>query len=131
MSALLQSIEPLARTTASVAINALWQDAAILLCVGLLLRIWRNANATTRYATWLVALVAAIALPVATTLSAGAGSAATAGSAAAVLPAARFAHPAPSLARSLRRSALLAPRHIHTPRELSALRLPHSSVRAV
>jgi beta-lactamase regulating signal transducer with metallopeptidase domain len=119
MSAFAHSIEPLARTIASVAINSVWQDVAILLAVALLLRLWRNANATTRYAAWLVALTAAAALPIATTLSSNAsvstGGASAVAPATAALLAARFAHRAPGLARPLRGSAVPAPRHIQTP----------------
>ncbi len=50
----------------SVLLNSLWEGGAIALAVWLVLRMARNANATTRYLVWTCALVAAVVLPVAT-----------------------------------------------------------------
>jgi hypothetical protein len=70
MNAFVQHVEPVARAIATIAINAVWQDGLVLLAALLLLRLWPSVNAATRYAVWSVALVAAVALPIATTLSA-------------------------------------------------------------
>ncbi len=58
-----------ARAIATIAINALWEDAIIVLAVALLLRLWPRLNAATRYTAWFLALIAALGAPVATTLS--------------------------------------------------------------
>ncbi len=70
MSSLLHVVDPVARIIATAVINALWEDAAIVFVVAALLRAWRGLTASTRYAAWFVALVAAIAVPILTTLSA-------------------------------------------------------------
>src|ERR1700733_11752849 len=54
---------------AATVLNALWQDALLVLCVWLLLRAWPRINAATRYAVWSATLVAAFVVPVATTLA--------------------------------------------------------------
>jgi beta-lactamase regulating signal transducer with metallopeptidase domain len=58
----------LVNAAAGVAINALWQDALLVLGIWLLLRAWPQVNAVTRYAVWSVTLAAAAIVPVATTL---------------------------------------------------------------
>ncbi|MGH7736526.1 MAG: M56 family metallopeptidase [Candidatus Tyrphobacter sp.] len=63
MSAL-TAAEPIARTAATAIVNALWEDAAIFIAVALVLRLWPRLNASTRYAAWMLALVAAIATPI-------------------------------------------------------------------
>ena len=52
---------------AAIILNALWQDALLVLCVWLLLRVFSRANAATRYVVWSAALLAAVIVPVATT----------------------------------------------------------------
>ncbi len=69
MNAALQALETPARMVAVIAINALWEDALILVAVALVLRLWPRLSAATRYTTWFVALIAALAAPIATTLS--------------------------------------------------------------
>lgn len=54
---------------AAVVLNALWQDALIVLCVWLLLRAWPKVNAATRYIVWSATLAAALVVPIATTLA--------------------------------------------------------------
>jgi uncharacterized protein YjbI with pentapeptide repeats/beta-lactamase regulating signal transducer with metallopeptidase domain len=54
---------------AATVLNALWQDALLVLCVWLLLRAWPRINAATRYVVWSATLVAALVVPVATTLA--------------------------------------------------------------
>jgi len=54
---------------AAVVLNALWQDALLVLCVWLMLRAWPKVNAATRYVVWCATLVAAFAVPIATTLA--------------------------------------------------------------
>ncbi|HKU82065.1 MAG TPA: pentapeptide repeat-containing protein, partial [Candidatus Tumulicola sp.] len=52
----------------SIAINALWEDALLVACVWLLLRVWPGLNAATRYLVWSATLIATAIVPVATTL---------------------------------------------------------------
>ncbi len=54
---------------AAIVLNALWQDALIVTCIWLLLRLWPRVNAATRYVVWSAALLAACVVPVATTLA--------------------------------------------------------------
>ncbi|MGB7015049.1 MAG: hypothetical protein WBD69_03760, partial [Candidatus Cybelea sp.] len=54
---------------AATVLNALWQDALLVLCVWLLLRAWPRINAATRYVVWSATLLAALVVPVATTLA--------------------------------------------------------------
>ncbi|HEY6487288.1 MAG TPA: pentapeptide repeat-containing protein [Candidatus Cybelea sp.] len=54
---------------AATVLNALWQDALLVLCVWLLLRAWPSINAATRYVVWSATLMAALVVPVATTLA--------------------------------------------------------------
>jgi uncharacterized protein YjbI with pentapeptide repeats/beta-lactamase regulating signal transducer with metallopeptidase domain len=68
VSAIPQVFTAVAGALAATVINALWQDALLVVCVWLLLRAWPGINAATRYAVWTATLVAAIVVPVATTL---------------------------------------------------------------
>jgi beta-lactamase regulating signal transducer with metallopeptidase domain len=52
-----------------VLLNSLWEGAVIAFVAWFVLRIARNANATTRYLVWTCALVATVVLPVATALA--------------------------------------------------------------
>src|ERR1700751_1335567 len=63
-----QSFVTVASAISAVALNALWQDALLVLCVWLLLRAWPRVNAATRHLVWGATLVGAFILPVATTL---------------------------------------------------------------
>ena len=56
-----------ASAVSATVVNALWQDALIVLCVWLLLRAWPKINAATRYVVWSATLVAAFVVPVVTT----------------------------------------------------------------
>ncbi|MGZ3542654.1 MAG: M56 family metallopeptidase [Vulcanimicrobiaceae bacterium] len=58
----------------------LWEAAVIALAAWLVLRIARNANATTRYTVWTASLLLAVALPIVTVCFAG-GATSSAGSA--------------------------------------------------
>jgi uncharacterized protein YjbI with pentapeptide repeats/beta-lactamase regulating signal transducer with metallopeptidase domain len=69
VSDLYQGFVTFASALAAIAINALWQDALLVLCVWLLLRAWPKLNAATRYTVWAATLAAAIIVPVATTLA--------------------------------------------------------------
>jgi uncharacterized protein YjbI with pentapeptide repeats/beta-lactamase regulating signal transducer with metallopeptidase domain len=57
-----------ASAVAAIAINALWQDALLVLGVWGLLRAWPHLNASTRYTVWSATLVAAVLVPIATTV---------------------------------------------------------------
>ena len=50
-------------------LNALWQDALIVLFVWLLLRAWPKINAATRYVVWSATMAAAFVVPIATTFA--------------------------------------------------------------
>jgi beta-lactamase regulating signal transducer with metallopeptidase domain len=54
---------------AATVLNALWQDALLVVAVWLVLHAWPRINAATRYAVWIVTLLAALVVPVATTLA--------------------------------------------------------------
>ncbi|MFY9738996.1 MAG: hypothetical protein WAK11_08065, partial [Candidatus Cybelea sp.] len=54
---------------AATVLNALWQDALLVAAVWLVLHAWPQINAATRYAVWIVTLVAALVVPVGTTLA--------------------------------------------------------------
>ena len=69
MSELQQGFLTVASAISATVLNALWQDALLVLCVWLLLRAWPRINAATRYAVWSATLVAAFVVPVATTLA--------------------------------------------------------------
>jgi uncharacterized protein YjbI with pentapeptide repeats/beta-lactamase regulating signal transducer with metallopeptidase domain len=68
MSAFLNLVEPFARAVAIVVLNALWEDAFIVLTVALMLRAWPRLNAATRYAVWFLTLVGCFVVPILTTL---------------------------------------------------------------
>jgi uncharacterized protein YjbI with pentapeptide repeats/beta-lactamase regulating signal transducer with metallopeptidase domain len=79
-----------AATVTAVGLNSLWEDALVVACVWMFLRMWPRVNAATRYVIWSVALVAAVVVPVATTLpflSMSPPAAATAAVKASILPA--------------------------------------------
>ncbi|MBV8066691.1 MAG: pentapeptide repeat-containing protein, partial [Candidatus Eremiobacteraeota bacterium] len=59
----------IASAVAAIAVNALWQDALLVVFVWLLLRAWPKINASTRYVVWGATLAAAFVVPVATTLA--------------------------------------------------------------
>jgi uncharacterized protein YjbI with pentapeptide repeats/beta-lactamase regulating signal transducer with metallopeptidase domain len=63
-----QGFVTFASAIAATVLNALWQDALLVLCVWLLLRAWPKINAATRYVVWSATLAAAFVVPVATTL---------------------------------------------------------------
>ena len=44
---------------AATVLNALWQDALLVVAVWLVLHAWPRINAATRYAVWIVTLLAA------------------------------------------------------------------------
>ncbi|MGA8576426.1 MAG: M56 family metallopeptidase, partial [Candidatus Cybelea sp.] len=69
MNELQQGFLTAASAISATLLNALWQDALLVLCVWLLLRVWPGINAATRYAVWSATLVAAFVVPVATTLA--------------------------------------------------------------
>ncbi|MGC1381624.1 MAG: M56 family metallopeptidase, partial [Candidatus Baltobacteraceae bacterium] len=68
MNVLPQGFVTFATAVAAIAINALWQDALLVLLVWLVLRGFPRINASTRYTVWTATLAAAIVIPVATTL---------------------------------------------------------------
>jgi beta-lactamase regulating signal transducer with metallopeptidase domain len=63
-----QGFLTVASALAAIVLNALWQDALLVFCVWLLLRAWPKLNAATRYVVWSATLVAALLVPIATTL---------------------------------------------------------------
>ncbi|MBV9701043.1 MAG: pentapeptide repeat-containing protein [Candidatus Eremiobacteraeota bacterium] len=69
MSGLPQGFITFASALSATALNALWEDALLVVCIALLLRLWPRINAATRYTVWGATLVAAFALPLATTLA--------------------------------------------------------------
>ncbi len=52
----------------ATALNALWEDALLVVGIALLLRFWPRINAATRYTVWIATLVGAFVPPLATTL---------------------------------------------------------------
>lgn len=68
MNAVIGFVEPIARIVSVTLFNSLWEGALIALAVWALLYFLPNINATTRYAAWCVALVAALVVPVVTAL---------------------------------------------------------------
>ena len=56
-----------ASAVSATVLNALWEDALLVVCVWLLLRAWPKINASTRYVVWSATLAAAFIVPVATT----------------------------------------------------------------
>lgn len=65
---LLSNLALAAGAVTAVAINALWEDALLVVCVWLLLRAWPGLNAATRYMVWSATLIATVVVPVVTTL---------------------------------------------------------------
>ncbi len=68
MNAFLIHAEFFGRVISNVALNALWEDVAILLVLCAVFRAFPRASAATRYAAWLVTLCAALVVPVVTSL---------------------------------------------------------------
>ncbi len=68
MHALAAFAEPAARIAVATLFNSLWEGAILALAVWALLNYLPNINATTRYAAWCVALVAALVVPVVTAI---------------------------------------------------------------
>ena len=108
MSALLGAFEAPARVIAAVLLNSLWEDALLVLAVWGMLRILRNTNATTRYFCWIITLLAAVILPVVSTvpqITSAALTAAAAGNGASHQLVSRDAFPArsahPAIAQSV------------------------------
>jgi uncharacterized protein YjbI with pentapeptide repeats/beta-lactamase regulating signal transducer with metallopeptidase domain len=64
-----QGLLTFASALSATMLNALWEDALLVLCIALLLRLWPQINAATRYTVWCATLAAAIVVPIATTLS--------------------------------------------------------------
>jgi beta-lactamase regulating signal transducer with metallopeptidase domain len=56
--------ETLSRSASELVLNGLWQGMLLGAVVWLVLRLFRNLNAATRYMVWFATLVAVIALPV-------------------------------------------------------------------
>ncbi|MBV8196991.1 MAG: M56 family metallopeptidase, partial [Candidatus Eremiobacteraeota bacterium] len=69
MSGLPQIFITFVSALSATALNALWEDALLVVCIALLLRFWPRINAATRYTVWSATLVAAFVLPLATTLA--------------------------------------------------------------
>ena len=69
MIALPQGFVTAATVLSAIVLNALWQDALLVVSIWALLRLWPRINAATRYVVWSATLVAAFVVPVATTLS--------------------------------------------------------------
>ena len=65
---LLAQLASAAGAVTAIAVNALWEDALLVVCVWLLLRAWPGLNAATRYIVWSATLIATVVVPVATTL---------------------------------------------------------------
>jgi uncharacterized protein YjbI with pentapeptide repeats/beta-lactamase regulating signal transducer with metallopeptidase domain len=58
----------IARVGIVILVNGLWHGAIIVFVAWLALFLFRGANASTRYAVWLIALLAVLAVPIATSL---------------------------------------------------------------
>lgn len=69
MTGLEQGFVTFASALSATVVNALWQDALLVVCVWLLLRAWPKINAATRYVVWSATLAAAFIVPIATTLA--------------------------------------------------------------
>ncbi len=69
MIGVLQGFVNVASVLSAIALNALWQDALLVISIWALLRLWPRINAATRYVVWSATLVAALVIPIATTLS--------------------------------------------------------------
>jgi uncharacterized protein YjbI with pentapeptide repeats/beta-lactamase regulating signal transducer with metallopeptidase domain len=68
MHALAAFFEPAARIAVATLFNSLWEGALLAVAVWALLNYLPNINATTRYAAWCVALIAALVVPVVTAI---------------------------------------------------------------
>jgi len=68
MSSAWAILEPAARLIVAMLFNGLWQGGLIALAVWAILRVFPNANASTRYAAWSAALLAVLVVPLITTL---------------------------------------------------------------
>ncbi len=64
-----QGFVTIASALSATVLNALWQDALLVVFVWLLLRGWPKINAATRYVVWSATLAAAFVVPIATTLA--------------------------------------------------------------
>lgn len=64
-----QGFVTVASAISATVLNALWQDAFLVVFVWLLLRAWPKINAATRYVVWSATLAAAFVVPIATTLA--------------------------------------------------------------
>ncbi len=64
-----QAFVTVASVLSAIVLNALWQDALLVVSIWALLRLWPRINAATRYVVWSATLVAAFVVPIATTLS--------------------------------------------------------------
>ncbi len=64
-----QAFVTFASALSAAALNALWQDALLVVSIALLLRLWPSINAATRYTVWSATLVAAFVIPLATTFA--------------------------------------------------------------
>jgi uncharacterized protein YjbI with pentapeptide repeats/beta-lactamase regulating signal transducer with metallopeptidase domain len=67
MTAWAPGLISVASAVSATVLNALWQDALLVVCVWLLLRAWPRINAVTRYVVWSATLTAAFIVPVVTT----------------------------------------------------------------
>src|SRR5581483_6643760 len=68
MHALAAFSEPAARIAVATLFTSLWEGALLAIAVWELLNYLPNINATTRYAAWCVALIAALVVPVVTAI---------------------------------------------------------------
>ena len=69
MIGLPQGLVTVTSVLSAIVLNALWQDALLVVVIWALLRLWPRINAATRYVVWSATLVAAFVVPIATTLS--------------------------------------------------------------
>jgi uncharacterized protein YjbI with pentapeptide repeats/beta-lactamase regulating signal transducer with metallopeptidase domain len=67
-ASMLHGLATAASAVTAIAINSLWEDALLVVCVWLLLRAWPRLNAATRYIVWSATLVATVVVPIVTTL---------------------------------------------------------------
>jgi uncharacterized protein YjbI with pentapeptide repeats/beta-lactamase regulating signal transducer with metallopeptidase domain len=68
MHALAAFSEPVARIAVATLFNSLWEGALLAIAVWALLNYLPNINATTRYAGWCIALIAALVVPIVTAI---------------------------------------------------------------
>ncbi len=69
MTGLPQGFVTFSSALSATVLNALWEDALLVVSIWLLMRLWPRTNAATRYVVWSATLVAALVIPVATTLA--------------------------------------------------------------